>query len=88
MSIYAVKLNEWYPIGDTNYIGDVISSYRCLACGSKIRYSKAWGHHSVPFGCGDTWCTEKCFHSGRVARPDKRRLRRLKRQWKKYGWTK
>lgn len=79
MSIYPVKLVEWYPIGDDKYFGDIIESYRCLACMRKPRYSKAWGHHSVPFGYGDVWCSFKCLQSNKIGKLDKRQKRALNR---------
>lgn len=82
MSIYPVPLAEWFPIGDPHYMGDSIQYYRCEACGKRPRYSKAWGHHSLPFGYGEAWCSEKCLDSGKKARPDKRRERRINRQLK------
>lgn len=84
MSIYPVKLSEWYPPGDERFeICISIANFsRCLACGDKVRYSKMVGHHSLPFGNGDLWCGWKCCNSGKEARPDKRRERSLKR---KYG---
>ena len=81
MSIYPVPLAKWFPIGDQYYFGDSVEYYRCLACGRKPRYSKAWGHHSLPWGYGDVWCSEKCLYSGKTARPDKRRERSIKRRW-------
>lgn len=84
MSIYPVKLIEWFPFGDEHY--DVVQSMvkytRCLACDKKPRYSKAIGHHSLMVGVGEIWCSEKCLNSGKKARPDKRRERRAKRRHK------
>ena len=83
MSIYPVLLSEWYPPGDEMF-GNCISiaeCYRCLACGDKIRYKKMVGHHSLPFGHGDVFCNWKCCRSGKIARPDKRRERRLRRKY-------
>lgn len=83
MSIYPVPLAKWFPITDPHYMGDSIQYYRCQACGKRPRYSKAWGHHSLPFGYGEVFCNLKCLDSGKVARPDKRRERRLNRQFRK-----
>lgn len=91
MSIYPVRLAEWFPLGDERYwicIG-IVSSSRCPSCRSKIRYSKAVGHHSVPFGYGEVFCGWKCCNSGKVAKPDKRRQRRLRRRHPEiYNWMK
>lgn len=84
MSIYPVRLNEWFPPGDEHF--EIVSSFvefnRCLACGDSPNYKKAVGHHSIFVGYGDVWCSWKCCHSGKIARPDKRRERRLNRNFK------
>jgi hypothetical protein len=83
VSIYVVQLAEWYPLGDEKH-GDytfTLRCVRCLACGGKCKFNKAVGHHSIVYGYGDLWCTWKCHESGKVARPDKRRERRLNRKY-------
>jgi hypothetical protein len=83
MSIYPVRLKEWFPPGDEHF--DVIlmitSSGRCRACDKKTRYQSAVGDHSLMVGHGYLYCSWKCCESGKVAKGDKRRLRRLKRRW-------
>jgi hypothetical protein len=86
VSIYPVKLSEWYPPGDEMHdlTRFLVSLTRCLACGRRCRWSKAIGHHSLPFfGHGDLWCSDKCLNSDKKARPDRRRERRLRRKYKK-----
>ena len=88
MSIYPVRLSEWFPPGDDMFDICLIlaRTSRCLACGNKLRYNKMVGHHSLPWGNGDIFCSWKCCNSGKVAKPDKRRERRIKRRFKeKYG---
>lgn len=82
MSIYPVRLSEWYPLGDDNHdiTFIIVKHSRCYACGSRIRWKAAVGHHAIPYGYGDTWCSWKCCKSGKVAKLDKRRERRLKRR--------
>jgi len=84
MSIYPVKLSEWYPYGDEHHgvLISIIACTRCYACGDRVRFKRAVGMHSIPFGHGDLYCSEKCLDSGKIAKVDKRRLRRFKR---KYG---
>jgi hypothetical protein len=82
MSIYPVRLSEWFPPND-EYFWSAYTSVkytRCLACGKKPLYSKAVGHHSIPWGHGDIWCGWKCCKSGKTGKPDKRRERRLRRR--------
>lgn len=85
MSIYPVRLSEWYPFGDEMYsvASSVVEFTRCYACGDKVRYKAAVGHHSLPWGYGDLWCSWKCCHSGKTARLDKRRERRMRRKYKR-----
>lgn len=82
MSIYPVRLSEWFPPGDEHFdvIVSIVNYSRCLACDSKLRYKGAVGHHSLMVGVGDTWCSWKCCQSGKIAKPDKRRERRLARR--------
>ena len=85
MSIYPVKLSEWFPPTDEMYEScyAAVSFTRCLACDKRVRYSKAIGHHSIPWGYGDIWCSEKCLNSDKRPRPDKRRERRMRRRYGK-----
>ena len=77
MSIYPVKLSEWFPPGDEMYsnVQSVINCSRCFGCGKKVRYSKAVGHHSVPWGHGEIWHNWKCCESGKEYKLDKRQQR-------------
>lgn len=85
MSIYPVRLKEWFPPGDDMYeiAYSVTIGMRCYGCDKKVRYSKAYGHHSLPWGHGDLWCSERCFDKGKVAKPDYRRVRRINRKFLK-----
>lgn len=88
MSIYLVKLSEWFPPGDENFqlVYDLIKVLRCSSCGSRSRWRAAVGHHSIFVGCGDIFCGWKCSISGKTAKMDKRALRSWKRRCKKrYG---
>ena len=82
MSIYPVKLSDWYPPGDDKYeiTSLLIKMSRCIACDKKLRWKSAIGHHSIPWGHGDIWCSNKCLQSGKKAKRDKRRERREKRK--------
>ena len=64
MSIYPVHLIEWYPKGDENYFHAKISVLLtpCLRCGKKAKfYASGYGHHSIPWGYGDIWCSRRCY---------------------------
>lgn len=59
MSIYPVRLNDWFPKGDSNHIHAkiMVKYHDCLKCGKngkKVNYKLAWGN-------GDMWCTTKCY---------------------------
>ncbi len=86
MSIYPVILSQWYPFSDEMhwYAFTAVKCSRCVACGSRLRWKAAVGHHSIPWGYGDLWCNWKCCNSGKIAKPDKRRERRWKRKNKKF----
>jgi hypothetical protein len=89
MSIYPVKLSEWYAYGDEMYeiAVSVVNSFRCLACDKKVKYSKAIGHHSIPWGNGDIWCSWKCCKSRKIhKRVDKRRFGRYIRKCRRLGF--
>jgi hypothetical protein len=85
MSIYPVRLSEWFPVNDEYFqiISSIIDCSRCEACGSKIRFKAAVGHHSLMVGVSSIWCSWKCCHSGKIAKPDWRRDRRYRRKLKK-----
>lgn len=82
MSVYTVRLSEWFPVGDDNHETTVwlCTLSRCLACRKRIRFRKAVGHHSLPWGWGDIWCSWKCCRTNKIAKPDKRFERRLSRR--------
>ncbi len=81
MSIYPVRLNEWYPVGNEHYMGDMMEVFKCDACGRVPNYKKAWGHHSLPWGHGEIWCSEKCLNSGKKHKMDKRQQRSWNRRY-------
>lgn len=72
MSIYPVRLSEWYPPGDEHHdiikhlvssgFGDQIQG--CLHCRKKhMHWQTAYAHHSLPYGYGDIWCNKKHFNN-------------------------
>jgi hypothetical protein len=66
MSIYVVRLSEWFSKNDENYeiCKETVKFSRCFTCNKKnIKYKYAMGHHSVPWGNGDVWCNKKCLKS-------------------------
>jgi hypothetical protein len=81
MSIYPVKLSKWFgsdtPEFEITLL--ILHNARCLACYKKVRFNAAIGHHSLPWGYGDIWCSWKCCKSRKVAKPDKRQERKIKR---------
>lgn len=75
MSIYPIRLSEWYPKGDENYeIAKVIvESEHCRECGEAPLYRWAIGDHSLPWGHHrGVWCSKKCFN-GKGWRPTPKR---------------
>lgn len=72
MSIYPVRLSEWFPPGDEhhNIVKFLVSNgfsdqnIGCLHCKKKhLHWQEAIGHHSLPWGYGDIWCREKCYRN-------------------------
>lgn len=82
MSIWPVRLSEWYPFGDERHeiCLSIIECTRCLACGDRVRFKKAVGHHSLPFGHGDLWRSLKCLKSGKVVKTNYRLVNRYNRK--------
>lgn len=85
MSIYPVKLCEWYPAGDpqheTAYF--LSTTFKCIACNKVPRWKAAIAHHSLPFGHGDLWCSWKCCKTRKVHKLDKRQERTANRRFGK-----
>ncbi len=78
MSIYPVRLNEWFPKGDEYYAKHIVKCMKCLFCGKegkKINYKYAMGHHSLPWGYGDIWCSSRCLNKWRKQPYDQRNAR-------------
>lgn len=71
MSIYPVPLAKWFPKGDENhdFMKDMVrlggeSSLGCMNCGkTNMNWRTAYGHHSLPWGYGDVWCTKRCYNA-------------------------
>lgn len=71
MSIYPVRLNEFYPKGDENHeiAKIIIKQATCQYCGKTPRYRWAIGFHSLPWGyhTDPVWCGAKCMYWGKKA---------------------
>lgn len=52
---------------------------KCYACHRRVRWRAAVGHHSLPWGYGDLWCSWKCCNSGKEFRADKRQRRKIRK---------
>lgn len=87
MSIYPVRLSEWFspPSEQFDTCLWIIKQSRCYACGKKLRFKSAVGHHSIPWGNGEIWCSWKCCKSDEVAKADKRQCRTFNRRNKIKG---
>ena len=87
MSIYPVKLSEWYSTSDAERFEicfELVSLSRCFACGRRLKWKKVMAHHSIPFGHGDMWCSKKCLESAKEYKLDKRQKRKVNRKRKEY----
>lgn len=65
MSIFPVYLPSWYGKGDPNHAlcRMFVEFTRCVRCEGRCAWKSAWGHHSVPWGYGDVWCSKKCLNT-------------------------
>lgn len=72
MSIYPVHLSSWFPrktkkeqtVDDRLWSESAVSLIKiwtCEFCKGKCTWKKAWGHHSIPWGHGDIWCSKACL---------------------------
>lgn len=66
MSIYPVRLQEWFPPKDERRsIALTILKYtKCACCGKKnIDPRYAYIYHSAPWGhmTDEVWCTKRCY---------------------------
>ena len=67
MSIYPVKIKEWYvkgkPFGDEiPMLKSLLKSFPCIVCGSKVEWDKGWVMHSITFGGpNEVWCSDQCI---------------------------
>lgn len=82
MSIYPVRLSEWFPPGDEMhdmaYL--IVKISRCFACYKRPRWKSAVAMHALPWGYSDeVFCSWQCCKSGKVAKPDKRQSRKIKK---------
>lgn len=83
MSIYPVRLKEWYPATSEHYENAkiLVDIGNCEACyRGKMNYNKAYAHHSLSWGYGEVWCSLKCLNSNKKGKPDKRQRRRMHRE--------
>lgn len=85
MSIYPVRLAEWYPAkpkhGSYGTAKDqrfwhktakmCVEQASCRTCGKKPKWRWAWGMHSIPWGHGweEIWCSKKCLQAKKKGAP-------------------
>lgn len=64
MSIYLVKLKEWFPKGDKNHkiAKFIVSISKCVKCGKTPRWRNSIGYHALPYGySNEVWCNRYCL---------------------------
>ena len=63
MSIYSVRLKDWYGPGDSLH-STLKFATKFLSCPNCKKKNMHWqdvvGDHSIVHGYGDMWCREKC----------------------------
>lgn len=89
MSIYPVPMQNWFKNrkrndSDSKFLYEtarwLVDIYRCHNCGKRCKWNRAWGHHSVPWGYGDIWCSKDC-----VFGKPKKRIGRHRKQTLTFG---
>jgi hypothetical protein len=82
-----VKLSEFFDpqdeMFDTAYL--LVKLGRCHACGHKLRWKAAVSRHCLPYAGSEMWCSWECCRSGKTAKVDKRRERRMNRKFKDFS---
>lgn len=63
MSIYPVRITEWFDAEQKDTLKWILPHMRCYSCGCKVKLDNGFVHHSLPWGHGDAWCSEKCLNS-------------------------
>lgn len=67
MSIYPVRINEWYvkgkPFGkEISMLKSLLPHIKCEECNGKITWDEGYIMHSATFGGpSEAWCSEKCL---------------------------
>lgn len=69
MSIYPVRLSEWFPKGDPHHstVKLIVSIEQCTYCKKKnMHWQDAIADHSLPWGYyNGIFCKKKCFDNYR-----------------------
>jgi len=69
MSIYPVRIKEWYvegkPFGECiPMLKGMLNFYSCIQCGKKIKWNRGYVMHSITYGGPDgRWCSKKCLEA-------------------------
>ena len=94
MSIFPVPLQKWFPnpayhkdqVGSVDYeiLRIIVKTDRCYNCGKHCKYNRAWGHHALPFGYGDLWCSKECLRGPKKRKKRKREPIRRGRDKRNY----
>lgn len=67
MSIYPVKITEWYNKNtvfksEISSLKIMLPNLKCYKCGGDITWGKGYVMHSITFGGPDeAWCSKKCL---------------------------
>ena len=82
MSIYPVKITEWYDDAENAFNTEretltwLLPYLKCLHCKTKMKtnWNTGYVHHSITFGYGDAWCSKECLQ-GKGLKPMTRKER-------------
>lgn len=69
---YQVRARELHgyrgirELGNQHYAARLICKLeRCGECGKSVKWNRAWGHHSIPWGHGTVYCNYECAYPSR-----------------------
>lgn len=58
------EVGEWWDKEQhtNNIVAEtVVKLSKCERCKKKCKWKQAWGHHSIPYGHGEIWCSKTCL---------------------------
>ena len=73
MSIYPVKINDWYNKKGSVFYEEremlkIMMPLKCCVCKKEFDFPNGYVMHSITFGGPDgAWCSKKCLNRERIS---------------------